>query len=681
MLRAWAPLGYGAALLLVLVGCSGQPDTPDQTGASASVDSSGAAHASGEVECIRLDYPCDLGDTPPELIERTTELMTLAGERVAAGGMAAALAFLVGEPDVVEAFGSDVAIRFRVAGAGPAWLLDHSDDGPDGSVGSPLHPRVPAADPPRIRLASVVGEDTSGDGRVSNRDAKRALVLAPYHWQFSPWDHSEVVAATLERLPGYEEVRLHINRAPADQEVTIEDWLEFDQYDAIFITTHGQRACGIAQDGREVCLTVVSTGVRVNRVDVGNSNFFAFTPIGLYRDEATQIDFELGVSAGFFTDRYPQGLDDVFISLSACETGLVPGDELAAAISPEGDDLVLMAWTESVRSDDALKAAGFMLEQLSLGLSSQLAYQAVIEAGLASAFNKQGVTALEHISPGDDAVRIIELPTIMSDGEPMTDGMVLGGVTGIAGDDVDDSVVLDLRIVGVHDPKLYKVRYEFNEQPTVDAYGLLPDSFGVRAIQEGDVPYSYDVTHVIDLGMDLPIGEVELAAIVELPEGGTSRYDVIVQAPLAGAVISIGDQTWTFALHVTSYSGIGEACLVGDSGILVAGYVDDPFDGVRFSADLLRDGRGEITVHEGRGSDPEWYANADRAHIAELHLVPEGHSQIDSMEFAGFTVSGTATFIDTRAFHRALTTNEAYPSPRTGTFEIRCPGAVTIEEP
>jgi hypothetical protein len=134
-------------------------------------------------------------------------------------------------------------------------------------------------------------------------------------------------------------------------------------------------------------------------------------------------------------------------------------------------------------------------------------------------------------------------------------------------------------------------------------------------------------------------------------------------------------------LHVTSFSGVGRACLVDDLGIHVAGYVDDPVDGVTFSAHLLRDGGGEIVVDERRDPAPEWYANAERAHITTLHLVPDGHSQIDSIEFDETVVSGTATFIDARAFRRAVSRNEAYPRPVTGTFEITCPGSVTSDEP
>ena len=51
---------------------------------------------------------------------------------------------------------------------------------------------------------------------------------------------------------------------------------------------------------------------------------------------------------------------------------------------------------------------------------------------------------------------------------------------------------------------------------------------------------------------------------------------------------------------------------------------------VEFSADLRRDGGGEITVND-YDTPSSWTAVADRAHITELHLVPEGDSQIDTI--------------------------------------------------
>ncbi len=446
------------------------------------------------------------------------------------------------------------------------------------------------------------------------------------------------------------------------QGVTLDHWRSFDDYDAIVLATHGKRLCDASVGDGLLCRTVLSTGIRVSAFDFGTSGLFggllltaAFDP-----DQST-LDYRVGADLDFFRIHYPNGLDHTLLILDSCETGSVEGDELAAAAG--GDSFVMMAWTESVYVYDATRASNLMIEQLSLGLTSQLAYQAVIEAGLASADNGEGrITALEHIAPDDDEVRLVELPTLIRDGQPMRDGAELSSsVTGTPGDDRADTLALDLRLIGIDDPSRYSVRYEIDGRPTGETYGL------ASAIP-GDLPYSYSVRHEIEIGFGLPLGETELSAIVLLPEGGESRYSVHVALHGTGAVITVGSQTWEFELVEYLISG----CLVGANGVVTAGTVDGDFEGVTFSAELRPDGgRLDVMDHPaGLG----WMANDDRENMTVFHLVPPGDSQIDEITFDGNRIWGTATFIETTAFFQAWHSQTAFPGPVSGTFEIRCPG-------
>ena len=72
-------------------------------------------------------------------------------------------------------------------------------------------------------------------------------------------------------------------------------------------------------------------------------------------------------------------------------------------------------------------------------------------------------------------------------------------------------------------------------------------------------------------------------------------------------------------------------------------------------------------------SGARWESLADRANVTNLHLLPAGQSQIDSITFSGSVISGTATFIDTVAFDKAWQTHSTYPAGVPGSFEIRCP--------
>ena len=66
-------------------------------------------------------------------------------------------------------------------------------------------------------------------------------------------------------------------------------------------------------------------------------------------------------------------------------------------------------------------------------------------------------------------------------------------------------------------------------------------------------------------------------------------------------------------------------------------------------------------------------AAADREGMTVLHLLPDGSSQIDTIEFDGRVIRGEATFIDTVAARDAWLNNEAWPASMSGSFEIRCP--------
>jgi hypothetical protein len=599
-------------------------------------------------------------DVPPELHQRTLDLTTAAGERLAGGSMADAIAYLDNEEDVIDVFGSERSVTFRIAGAPPAWLVDHTGVAATASVGDAAR-RSRASE---IRLASVVGDDTSGDGQVDNRDVKRALVLAPFMWQFGKGDESDHIAERLGTMPGYEDnVQLRANRTKGEQAITVTDWGSFDDFDAIFISTHGYRECGLLPDGSRTCRTVVMTGINLDQFDAQVTGLYrGFIQVGVYdrASNSTRLDFSLGAVADGFRMLYPDGLDDTLVSLSACETGLITGDELAAALAPAGNDFVMFAWTEPVPVDAAFAASGVLIEQLSLGLTSQQAYQAVIAAGLGSVVDDNGeVTSLEHISPGDDEVRLIEVPTLLSGDQPMRDGAsISSSVVGTPGDLVSDQLTLDLQLVGIDDPSRYTVRYEVDGDPTDGPHDL----FFAR---EGDLPYTYDVRHEVDVGFGVPMGEVELTAIVDLPEGGESRYSVKVEVG-GGITITIGGQTWVFEPFDQPGS-----CLVSEDGMLAGGGVDGRFDGVTFSAVLTPDG-GSIDVIDDT-MDEHWMANAERDAMTVFHLIPGGRSQVDEIAIENGRARGTATFIETNEALMAWREKRDWPASIGGIFDIQCP--------
>lgn len=515
-----------------LTGCgsppAAEPTEPQPSATSAAESGSPTPGASDDgPDCKRFGYPCSLAETPDELIERTTDLLGEARQRREEGTMSDALAHLREQSDVVEAFGSDDAIVFRVEGAAEAWFVDGSRDGDERRDPTTSRMRLASAiDPPPTavdRTASVVGEDTTGDGAKDNRDTKRALVLAPYHWQFAPYDESDLIAANLATLPGYAgAVTFVANRAERDQNVALDHFRSFADYDTILLSTHGNRLCGPSSESAQLCRVVINTGVRINRSDTEISGrdpglvFYLYYPAG--EPQSTGL-LTLGMNPDFFRLNYPGGLDNTLLILSACETGNNEGHELAAAAA--GSNFVMMAWSEKVPASAAFQASTFFAERLGLGLSSGEAYRDLVDAGLHRATDKDGVnTVFQHISPGNADVRIFEVPTILMDGAPMQDGADASAmVIGTAGDGAEDRLLVTLQVSGVDDPIFYSVRYEIDGRPTRGEYDLLDGG-------PGGYEHEYVVDHDVDVGFDLPSDKFTIEAIVELPEGGESRYFV-----------------------------------------------------------------------------------------------------------------------------------------------------------
>jgi hypothetical protein len=411
---------------------------------------------------------------------------------------------------------------------------------------------------------------------------------------------------------------------------------------------------------------MISTGIRVTQTFLrenmreSGSPYRSFAVLGLVDRNAmtSNLEVELGMVPDTFGAHYPGGLDDTLLVMSACESGGISGRAFAAAAS--GEDFAMLAWSETVNASDAFTASLMLIERLALGLTSRQAHRAVADAGLAHAPSSAGTTQLEHISPGGGEVRIRELPVLLSDGQPMVDGMSLAAaITGRPGDGNPDRIRLDLRVAGVHRLNAYAVRYEIDGRPA-------PGRYYLGSAEPADEELAFLVTHTVDAGGDLPTGLVRLTAIVELPEGGESRYSVMVQITPLGATVTVGDETWEFQLDAL----IGGCITDTDEQITANAHVKGDLEEASLWVDL-RPGLWHLEV-----SDPDsgqsWLAAAERSHMTILHEVPDGHSQVDELTIEDGRAWGTATFIDTTAFKKAWSTNGAYPNPVTGSFEVRC---------
>lgn len=469
-----------------------------------------------DLECEQLGYPCSLADTPVERIEAAVALLDEAWEQRHGGTMADTRAWLEAHPDVIEVFGDDRALRFRIEGCPPVWLTDNT-----GLAGS--NPAAPDGD------KAIIGEDTNEDGVVDNRDDKSALVLAPFHWEFQPHDESDLLAGQLESLRGYaENVTYKSNPDTTDQNIVLDDFLNWDDHDLIYVATHGTRLYDAIKD---FSWTVIYTGISYDYQLTPDLTAPGVVIMAAYDGGESYQFTQLGLTADFFRYTYPEGLDDTLVLFTACKVGDVEGNRLAQAMA--GDNFVMFGWTETVDTDDAFAATSLLLERLVEGQRAQHALDAVDDAGLRSVPNSDfNTTVLEHFSPNGGDQRLFELPQLLDDeDEVLEDGVDYSPrVLGTVGDGNPDSLALTVEIDGVTegDMDAFVIGYRFDGDD-------LPGEFDLAgAMATGS--FRYRAEHEVELGRDVEAGSnVALEVVVDLPEGGQTRFRVDVVFPEPGS--------------------------------------------------------------------------------------------------------------------------------------------------
>jgi hypothetical protein len=142
------------------------------------------------------------------------------------------------------------------------------------------------------------GFHATNDPVTSGGDCKRAVTLAPYASQFEPSDEADNVASAMT-AKGYAVT------SRTNGQVSIEDFKNLGQYDAVVITSHGARL-----DGTGV---VILTGVPVSAQTTAT-----------YVSDLTSG--RLGISGDTyfitpaFISRYSPGMSDTVVYVGACES-------------------------------------------------------------------------------------------------------------------------------------------------------------------------------------------------------------------------------------------------------------------------------------------------------------------------------------------------------------------------
>jgi len=574
-----------AAILLVsacaLPGSEEEPEIPIEDLETTAESSLEAESASRQLECEIEGYPCTYAETDPQVLEDSFLTLTEAALKVSdETGISGAAEYLQNQENVVEVIYDQTALRFRLKNGPPLWLYNADAIYQNTKMGLGTAPPNQSK-----KLILNPGLQTgSDDGPIGKSEKgiepkKKALLLSPYLWDFET-DETEVVKLLLGKK-NYDCagcVVVKKNQAKGDQNVTLNDFKNWGDYDLINLSTHGSQVC---KQGK--CVTSLSTGVYypfpyLDTITMGpfpdtlgvlesepgvRYGISASPACQAYRqalnsgelDEEGRASVEKAyqdrnceflsnklwqsVDDNFFRYHYQSGknpLDDKFIFLNACQSMI--DKSLAEIIS--GDNTTVLGWTESIDAFIASQVAiRFYEHYLDNGLKAEEAFQE------ANNYAKENFSkdSLRRYQPKGIALESLPPVEFITDGELDTRGREIITLlqpifrtelneraavptVGAAGDGQPDKLLFLVQIDGISEdqnPEEFLIRLAVDGQDLEDTFRPM------EKISE----YSYWTVAEVPLPFDAAERKfVELEAWVELPTGGVSRH-VVEEVELA----------------------------------------------------------------------------------------------------------------------------------------------------
>ncbi len=231
--------------------------------------------------------------------------------------------------------------------------------------------------PPMMMLNPIKEEENNanvvGAQRGENRQSKKALILAPYEWEFEN-DDAKVPSSKLKTHRNYKgNVNYKSNNTEASQNITIDDYLVFNDYDMVYLSSHGSKTCNMKGDAVEStsnCHSYISSGIKYNE-----NNRYEMLDLVLSKNVwgiALGAD-EIYFIPEFFAYQYPEINNKLFV-FSACQLGK-EGD-LGNTFNNILQNGQLFYWHNTVFTDDATNAFSHMYNRmLQYGETAPIAFK------------------------------------------------------------------------------------------------------------------------------------------------------------------------------------------------------------------------------------------------------------------------------------------------------------------
>ncbi len=592
-------LALAAVLLLsacALPGSTGETDLTvegrDSTPAASSPDLDSTAL---QLECEIEGYPCTYAETDPQVLEDSITALDQAALALDEGeSMQDAADFLQKNPDLAELIYNTGALRFRLENGPPFWLfhsagLAQNTKGTGGTSKFSLTSSQPSSELFQFDFSDlgIIGFSERGE-----EPKKKALILSAFDWEFGPEEtdnlrdkiarqrnydcpdclnylKNTILPKNQDQDPDIYELR---KLESLQMDISITDYMTWDDYDLIHLSTHGSQIC---VETLENCQSGLMTGRFTVKEEWSREGGDGFDVPGVVwsrtaapgcnaleyarnnndlSDEEWEENYEEWKEKGcptytkrwwqiiepsFFTHHYTnlgKQLDDKLIFFSACQS--MKDDSFVRAI--EGENTTIMGWTENVEASNAVKVSSeFYKYYITQALEADQAVEKVKEnlgdSFQVSALDTSTIKGIEidslippdFLQKGEDKTRGREIITLL---QPIfkTELEERDAVptVGAAGDGQPDKMLFLVQTDGIsqdQNPEEFVIHF------SVDGQDLEGDYRPMEKISE----FSYWTLAEVPLPFDAAERDfVELEAWVELPSGGISRH-VIEEVELA----------------------------------------------------------------------------------------------------------------------------------------------------
>lgn len=466
------------------------------------------------LDCTTLGYPCTLAEVSVAVRERSFDLGQEVAQRIAEGEAPQAVAdWLNGLDEMEEVFGPEQSIGFRLAGGRTVWVLF--------APGRLL----PTDEEAVLELRDVAQPLNASPQDVVKRDrddpdSKYARVLAPFYDEFYPHEDAHWVRDHLNEVRGYKENPVHYR---ANGDATLDEFRGWENYDVIHISTHGDNSCSFFR-----CVTYMMTGQRLTREQWSESKLDIFEQTGwdpVFYVAAGPGSWArppyLAVTADFFRDAYPNGLDRAIVTASACLS--LKDSDLAEALI--GASTEFYGWDDAVLADDAAATTRAFYEIMSKrGITGSSALAQLRAQGYGRSVyeddegtDQQRSVDARFLRMGSAHMRLREVVTLVDDrGAELRPDQAIDSET-------PPAFELVAHIEGIEEQDV-TVNFFVDGQQLGSDRVLNPSEARVRKLDE--------TTYEFRLELEMPFGipsqglVVDLEARVDLPGGGDSRHFV-----------------------------------------------------------------------------------------------------------------------------------------------------------